>query len=804
MWMRRHGSQPEVPSSWAEASAQTLGGIERRVPLTAARSLAEAGPEAAELCLAETGIWIVAGPSSSEAPSGQLKALPLAAGDYALRALGPDLIHVAGTHFAVSRSHKRAGRALVALGRLRTAQAVAQPADFTGRYTRALSALQRAVLGAWLAPGERLLAALPARTVRDAARPQPGAAGALLVLSDRRLSVVTIDDLGSLAERALEVGALELEHRRGRRRVRRANVSLRPAVAIEQFEELSAACGLLGDERVLEVCRAGYRSSPPEQRPMLDALLEHLEQRGNPAARMARVLLRLEAGSAGAGAEALQALAADALGCLARLWSDFQLSESLAAGVIDALIHLRIARTEALDLARALCERQRAAAANEDARVEIDLRFARWARRLDASAPAVDLLAERGHALGAVPLGGARGVGPERRIELFELLFEIAPTASPARRRAALELTQLDPMSHESFERLAQAAGGPVAERARECLDVLGAGVLERAEPADASARHSPRALDAPALENRLQHPLLRGGTPLALLIRSTIAARDAPNTETLREYCERIAGAESAASRALEHATQALGMRGVEAYISRGVRAVGLRAYEAEPPFILLGGKHLDPASPHHLSYLELCFALGVEVLHLRLEHLRVSSGDVWLGALDKSRQGVELLLGVLPLLGGWRLAGQVAQRGAGQLDSPLLRRLWGATVPLHRPIADSLLGKLLRRPAREELTLANEDLLVAQRLMQLSADRAGLLLADSLRTAVRAILLTRADYTPLLRPDPESTLLANLEQRSRAGDPAFVDLSVRIGALTAFYVSEDYAALRSALWAS
>jgi hypothetical protein len=435
--------------------------------------------------------------------------------------------------------------------------------------------------------------------------------------------------------------------------------------------------------------------------------------------------------------------------------------------------------------------------------VEIDLRFARWAHNLGASDAAVELLDERAHALATVPLGvGPRGVGPERRIELFELSFDIAPAASAARRRAALELTQLDPMSREPFERLAQVTSGPLAERARECLGVLEASALERAEPRDNPARHAPHPLEASVLENQIQHPLLRGGTPLSLLIPNAIATRDKPDAKMLREYCERIVGAESAASRALAHATEAFGVPGVEAYISRGARAVGVRALEADPPFILLGGQHLDPASPHYLSYLELCFALGVEVLHLRLGHTRVSPGDVWLGALDKSRQGVELLLGVLPLLSGWRLAGHAVARGPSPLDSPLLRRIGGVAGSLHRPLTDSLLGKLRRGPTRTELTLANEELLVAQRLMQLSADRAGLLLADSLRAAVRAILLTRAEYAPLLRPEPEAPLLASLERRARAGSAAFADLSVRIGALTAFYVSEDYATLRSALW--
>jgi hypothetical protein len=776
----------------ATASAAALPGpVERRLPLDGSLDAAPPGLARLELALTQTGLWLIG--TGSAAVSGDEVLLPLHEARYIAHAVRADRLEVAGASLSVPLLRKREAREMFALGQLRQASESPRELDFGGHYTAVAGLVTQAVVRAWLSAGELLLAAL-------ATRPSNAPHGAqLFVMSDRRLALLAVGELGDWSEQSLAVGTLELERTLGRGLVRLAGVSWRPNGNAERFEELAAACAFESDARILESCRLTQLHAAPEQRSQLRALFAELEHRGNLPARLAQLLTQLEEEPAAPCTPGLAALPSVELAGLAQIWVEWQFSESLAARLLAALAELGQAQ-HALPLRRALWQRQLANARSDGARLNVDLEYARAARDFGAADVAAELLDQRRIELGRPALLGGGGAGLEQRIELLELLFEVAPVASQLRQQAALELAQLDPMSPERFARLAETLPGELSERARECLEVLKAEVFATGTPAPGEHEPSSYPIGKELLESRLPHPLVRGGMPLFALLQRAIANSTSPNSATLQEYCERLEGGASPAARALAAAATALGMARVDVYISRGLRDIGVRAFEAEPPFVLVGGKHLDESSPYHLRYDEFCFALGAELAHLRLGHTRSSSSDLWLGALDKSRQGVELLIGVVPLLHGWKLAGHVLQ-GASPFEQPLLRRAWEAASLLQGPASRSLMARFRRPPRLDaDLTPANEELLVAHRLMQLSADRAGLVIAGSLQAAVRAILLTRADYASLREPDPHLPLLTALKQEVSAGSSVFIDLSVRIGALSAFYVSEDYAHLRAA----
>jgi hypothetical protein len=266
-----------------------------------------------------------------------------------------------------------------------------------------------------------------------------------------------------------------------------------------------------------------------------------------------------------------------------------------------------------------------------------------------------------------------------------------------------------------------------------------------------------------------------------------------------LRDYCEELSsGRHAAAARALSDAARMLGVVHVEGYISRGAKAIGLRAYEDEPGFVLIGGRHLDREDAYAMSEAELRFAIAAEVAHLRYGHTRVTSSEVWAGALNKSRQGLDLALGVIPALRGFHFAERL-HRLTSKLPPETLRGLLGSIAESAEFLAG--LGNSAARSGQAVLSRVDEELVAAHRVVQLTADRAGLVLSGNLRAALRAMILVRSDYGELALAMSKDGLDALLSQRAADGRIAHQGLAVRVAALLGFYLSEEYELLRAEL---
>jgi hypothetical protein len=189
-------------------------------------------------------------------------------------------------------------------------------------------------------------------------------------------------------------------------------------------------------------------------------------------------------------------------------------------------------------------------------------------------------------------------------------------------------------------------------------------------------------ALSPLLIESALSHPLARGQGSLVVGVQKLVALAPEPDQIALSDYCEALNPSEQpAASRALGAAQLAFALPTLHAYVSRGKKAIGLRGYEGETPYILLGKAHLDPASPYAMTEAELFFSLGAEALHLKLGQTRLTSNEVWAGAFSHTKDGVELLLGLLPLLKGIPL-GLGVSKVLERIPEPALRRGLDALV--------------------------------------------------------------------------------------------------------------------------
>lgn len=457
----------------------------------------------------------------------------------------------------------------------------------------------------------------------------------------------------------------------------------------------------------------------------------------------------------------------------------------------------------ALPFHRRLHQRLLAGAREPAAQAAIDLALAEHLHRAGAHDEMTALLQARLAALPAPELGdlvppapahgGASEGGRTVRARMYALLVAARPDdpvrsddSAPLRPAPLLALAMLEPLVPAHVARLAELATGEVAARAREAHRVLLPGGLEAPAPVSTAPVH---ALPPGIVNQVIEHPSTRRGGVLAGL-QNLLARVERPDRSVLTSYCERLdSGRHQPALTALRDAAMALGVPGIDGYLSRGDKSIGARAYEGRPPFLLLGVSHLEPGDALAMAPAELRFLIGAEVAHLRFGHTRLTSEDVWNGAWQTGRSGVDLLFTTLPVLRGIRLVDRIQDL----LD---LYRIPVVGKVLERgmnKVFEKRRARQLEAPEAVHIAPAYEDLLAAHRAMQLTADRAGLLLCGDLQSAIRAIFRSRAEYRAELPIAEHFGLAEALTRSDQRGEILFQDLAIRIAALIAFYLSPE-----------
>ena len=787
-----------------------LGSIQRRIPLRGKLTLSGDLTAAPALVLTPRGVWIVAAVDAKHGVAVDLSERTDAR--YQVGRL-TDSIVVGEVTLGVPRGSGELALESIALGRLRHHYGRAQPRRPVGRHIQHTSELEQAFLGAFLDASELVLAWLDTATPQFVGSHLLGDASLAshFLLTDRRAELVAVGPAGDVWHASVDASSLRAT---GRGRVEltagdqhwqstRLNGPL--------YLDIVSAAPLTGTDRVREVARLNWldHSGDSEELGFARRLLDRARADGDASAALASWLISEELGEG----ESVRPSLADAVAqlrqaspprlALATLWKHWQMTprSGLAlTGALDGLgaepwaLELHVAVRSELDgtpaeLARAdmaLAEHMLAAGKNDDAVRVIETSLEKLpSEQLDALLPPSDADLTRGDA------------GQALRVGLYELLARARGSRESPDVAAVAELCRLEPLVLDRVRTLARLASGDLQARAKTVLGALEPGGLS-ARRLTAVLPSSVGALSREQIETVLRHPLAREGSAMLGRLQAMLASVPAPDASLLRSYVEQIKGQrQKDAAHALTLARQALGAPSVLAYVSRGAKAVGLRAFEGDPPFVLIGGRHLDAGDRFEMSPAELAFAIGSEVAHVRYGHSRVTSSEVWAGALDKSKQGLDLALAILPVLRGWRVADKVSKVAARIPAGPIKQVLNQASSNVKK----RSLARADRASNEDVLSRVNEELVAAHRVMQLTADRAGLLLAQSLPRALRAILLTRADYRQLLEASETDGLDKLLGQRESDGKMTHQDLAVRVAALISFYLSDDFVRLSSTL---
>ncbi len=679
--------------------------------------------------------------------------------------------------------------------------------------------VDQAAIVALLDPDEVLLAWLPTSTDRKMTCAIQGEVEVELVfaLSDRRCALVGVSPAGEVLTLPLPRRAIVVKHQVGRDEVRAGDLVFHAHLSNEdRFHEVASIPALDAAARIREVARIDLesRGTSLDTAKECGALLGVLIEDHDPTAVLVASCLSLPAtrrigtDERNRAAATLIALHPDGedIGAIYDAWH-LNLDEGVS--LLEGLLAEDTLRAAAVPLHRKI-HRDLSRGTEGFGRAAIDIAFAEHLVESGAFVEAENLLRARLIELPSEELADllppheadltAGAGGQEFRIRLLELQALAKGRGKPDLDTVA-ELARLQPLVASRIEALNALAGGELKRAARQVLGCLAPGGLSSLDP-DVPNAPDPEVhqlLDESVFD-QLRHPASRAGDVMDRL-QAFIADVKVPNHNALKKFCERLTEGDDrheAALAALSDAAFAFGMRSVDGFVSRGDHSLGIRAYEGSPPFVLIGGDHLDASSAYALHPWELRFAIAAEVAHLRFGHTRVTSSEVWDGAWKKGKASVSFVVGFLPILKGWSIADRLVDLIGRATKSPVGRVIKGVDVT-GRAMKEVGLSK--GTSAGEIIGGRGDDLIAAHRAMQLTADRAGLLFCDDIGAAIRSVFLEDPETRAELPLAEKHGLARVLGRRDESGEILYQGLAIRVCAMVSFYLSEEYRSLRRAL---
>lgn len=831
------------------AQALGLGEIRRCVALDGELPYSTGGSAPPSLVQTDQGVWLLAQAQGRDPLQRSVSTNPTLRLE--VRLLG-DRLHVDGLSFGVPLGRSAELKAALGAGRVYRQHPVnGIPQAPTGLFVEAATPVEDAWLHANLSDNEQVLAWLETSEQRSVPSEiiEEQSAPIRYLLTEERALLVAISEVGDVQILELPHRALDVEDGGGRRTVRCSHhMWASTRTNGERFRALAKMQALPRAERLRSVARANHGSHPTQAMALLKAIGEELSASDrliiairaltlDPAHMLDETCIledlqtiesQDETGSDLVDRLAPWGLSGPALLPLVRMGVDHNPEQAEWYLPLHRSVHQAAVEspTQAAAADLALSEHLLLAKRQQEAQVLLEDRF--------ASLPdeqLSDLLPPENADLTAGQAGQAL------RIRTLELLA--AARGSQQEDIATLaELARLQPLVLTRIQALVEAA-----RRHPEHADLLARSeqvlsLHKHCKPAaqDLSLIDKPEPLSTAQLAT-LQHPLARSEGTLGWL-QSWLAKQRRPDQTTIKNYCERLSPKRhQAAVSAVNVASMGLGMPVVESFISHGTLAHGLRAYDQDPSYLLIGGAHLYEEDGDYLNPAELRFAVGAEIAHICYQHARVTSGEVWDGTVHKLGSALDIAVTALTF-GSYAPVGKVLDSTATHrllssiFSATTLARIYktgngasaittvgGDVTKALAKSSDSIgAAKTLSSAAgtaidkvraigsgtggeRGSLGVDEQKLIAAHRVMQLTADRAGLVLSGDIRSAVRAVFLTSNRYLPELVIAEEQGLGTALRRRDPEGQMLHQELAIRIGALIRFYLEGDYAQMRAQL---
>lgn len=377
------------------------------------------------------------------------------------------------------------------------------------------------------------------------------------------------------------------------------------------------------------------------------------------------------------------------------------------------------------------------------------------------------------------------------KIALLEKMVQAKGEIEIADADMAFELACLQPLVKSRLKTLKEVTNEPTAQKLDVITQLLESSQLAEKSKKELTIKYNP--LPKELIDTHINH-VQNTKTGLFSSMQQLLATVNVPDQSIIKGYAEKVTGQNyKNLYELVSDITYALNMPTPEIYISRGENAKQIKIFEGTPPFLLVGVDFIEERSMTCLSQEELRFVLALEIAHLYFGHARITSNDVWRGAMDKGMFMVNTLLAFLP--GITMLTSQFDKL---KRVSSLLGRIQNISEKVSG-FSDTYL---------KEMTFLSEDeqkekeLLAISRLMELLADRVGLLIANGdLHAVVRSMILASPKYATEMITIERYGFEGMLAKKDADENFIYQDLIIRLHALCSFYLSTDYDVLNEKL---
>lgn len=731
-------------------------------------------------------------------------------------------------------------RADVLQGRPR--EVVQNGVRMAGRYIRKANGFEKHLLIGLLEPREIVLAWLAVASVSalaSEALPETSVSWRYL-LTSRRSALVAFSRAADISFHELPPEALTVKDTIGRDVVWSGRFTWKTEFTNDRlFREIAWVPASQGSERILEMARLNWVNQEMKRRDSdvsLWLLGELTAETDDPLNCLAWSYVNQVSGYDGPKREALDSETAHAelIPCLQRLmesggspeqlrtWArNWRISTAHEMSLVQVILKLGSSK-RAAQLALPLHRQARSDLLREKGaplrQAVADLSFAKHLLQAQQYGEAAEILETRLVQLPNEPLlellppkdvDLTKSSAQELRCRILELLAEARGSSGAADAATVAELARMQPLVVARLDNLLEVSSGSLHHRAQKVRRLFLAEHLRTRteEPQDGGEVHR---IPVDLLDLKGRHPAAKANGIFKWL-ESWLGQAEIPDYSALKSFVERVTPeTHPQVMEAVTNAALALGIKEIEAYVSRGDKEIGVRAYEGTPAFLLIGVAHLDPGSDCHMVLPELKFALGSEMAHLHFKHTRLTSTELWDGVFRKGTQILGLfgaLAGPIGIVGDalkslrTLSSGEQVLRTAESLTGGAKKAVDYVGLAKNMQQAAQTVSRKEEEPETREIVENEDEVLAAYRLMQLTADRVGLVICGDIRAAVRSVFLSSRRYHEALAVAEQSGLTDALAQHQENGELTNQDLAIRLAALCSFYLSDGYVELRGAL---